>query len=160
MIEIKVNSSGALAKFSPAGIPEAVRRALRRVLPQLTIKLGAKVDDLLGSGLKSRTTLRTTPQLIENPTALYGRVTISAVAPSPSMLPAWLDTGTRPHVIAARNANALYFFWEKLGKNVSFRQVNHPGFAGIQYRDAAIASMSGEIVDTISQAVREGAASA
>jgi hypothetical protein len=156
MITITVNSAGALAKFSPAGIPESVRRALRQVLPPLTIRLAAKVDEKLDA-LKSRTTLRTKPELVENPTALYGRVTVSAMAPSPSMLPAWLDAGTRPHEIAARNAGALFFYWEKLGTNAMFRKVNHPGFAGIFFKDAALADMQTEIVDTIGQAVREGA---
>lgn len=156
MIEITVNSAGALAKFSPAGIPEAVRRALRRVLPQLTIALGRKVDEKLGA-LKSRTTLVTKPELVENPTAIYGRITVSAVSPSPSMLPSWLDTGTEAHVIAARNAGALFFFWERIGTNAMFKQVHHPGFKGIQFRDAAINEMRDEIVGTISQAVREGA---
>lgn len=35
--------------------------------------------------------------------------------------------GARPHVITARRASALRFYWPKAGKVVYFRQVNHPG---------------------------------
>lgn len=35
--------------------------------------------------------------------------------------------GSRPHVIRARNASKLVFFWPKLGRIVAFPKVNHPG---------------------------------
>lgn len=35
--------------------------------------------------------------------------------------------GTDPHVIRARNAPRLVFFWKKVGRVVSFKSVNHPG---------------------------------
>lgn len=38
--------------------------------------------------------------------------------------------GARPHVIRARNAAALSFFWPKVGRQVFFKSVNHPGNAG------------------------------
>jgi hypothetical protein len=158
MITVKVDATRALAKFSPAGIPEAVRRNLRRVLPDLTRKLSAAIDARLASGLKSRRSLEDKVELVENPTAIFGRVRVIANAPSPAMLPAWLNTGTAPHEIAARNASALFFFWERLGMNVMFRRVMHPGFAGINYAEGALADMRGEIVDTIGQAGRQGAA--
>jgi hypothetical protein len=37
----------------------------------------------------------------------------------------YVSGGTRPHVIAARNAKALRFTWQ--GRTVYFRSVNHPG---------------------------------
>ena len=157
MITVTVDSTKALARFSPAGIPEAVRRALRRALPDLTRRLGAAIDTRLDTGLKSRRTIENKVELVENPTALYGRVRTIASAPSPAMLPSWLNTGTAPHEIAARNVGALFFFWARLGKNVMFRKVNHPGFAGIQFAEGAWADMRGEVVDTISAAVKEGA---
>jgi hypothetical protein len=39
----------------------------------------------------------------------------------------WLEHGTRAHVIRARRARYLRFFWRKLGRVVYFKSVNHPG---------------------------------
>lgn len=46
---------------------------------------------------------------------------------SPSPLGKWIQMGTRPHVIRARNARYLRFYWPKVGRVVYFKQVNHPG---------------------------------
>lgn len=35
--------------------------------------------------------------------------------------------GSAPHVIRARNAPRLVFFWPVVGRVVAFKQVNHPG---------------------------------
>jgi len=39
----------------------------------------------------------------------------------------WLEHGTRAHVIRARRARYLRFFWRKLGQVVYFKSINHPG---------------------------------
>jgi len=39
----------------------------------------------------------------------------------------WHHQGTEPHVIRAKNAPLLVFFWKKVGRVVAFKQVNHPG---------------------------------
>lgn len=39
----------------------------------------------------------------------------------------WHHEGTRPHVIRARARPRLVFFWQKAGRVVAFKQVNHPG---------------------------------
>lgn len=41
----------------------------------------------------------------------------------------WLELGTRPHVISARDPidSSLRFYWEKVGQVVFFGRVNHPG---------------------------------
>src|SRR5229473_3267099 len=157
MITVKVEATQALAKFSPAGIPESVRRNLRAMIPDLTKRLGAAVENNLNTGLKSRRRLQVKKEMVENPTALYGRVRTIATSP-PQLLPLWLEEGTKPNEIAARNASALFFFWEKMGKNVAFRRVMHPGFAGIHYMGNAFAAMEAEIVAGLTRAVREGAA--
>ena len=42
--------------------------------------------------------------------------------------------GARPHRIVPRSPNGrLVFFWKKVGRIVSLRQVNHPGFKGVPY---------------------------
>ena len=35
--------------------------------------------------------------------------------------------GARPHLIRAKNARALRFYWPKVGGIVFFKKVNHPG---------------------------------
>jgi len=40
---------------------------------------------------------------------------------------AYVHDGTRPHIIRARRAAALHFFWPKVGREVFFRHVHHPG---------------------------------
>jgi hypothetical protein len=35
--------------------------------------------------------------------------------------------GTRPHVIRARRAPMLVFYWRRVGRVVAFKKVNHPG---------------------------------
>jgi HK97 gp10 family phage protein len=39
----------------------------------------------------------------------------------------YVHEGTRPHIIRARNAKALHFYWDKVGGEVFFKSVNHPG---------------------------------
>ncbi len=39
----------------------------------------------------------------------------------------YVDQGTAPHVIKAKNAPYLVFFWPKVGRIVHFKSVNHPG---------------------------------
>ncbi len=46
--------------------------------------------------------------------------------------------GTPPHVIRARNKPALVFYWPKVGRVVSFRQVNHPGTKPNRYLTDAL----------------------
>ena len=38
-----------------------------------------------------------------------------------------LEFGASPHTIKPRYAQALAFFWQRMGKNLFFRQVRHPG---------------------------------
>ena len=39
----------------------------------------------------------------------------------------FVEEGQRPHRIEARDAPMLRFYWEKLGRVVEFRSVEHPG---------------------------------
>lgn len=46
--------------------------------------------------------------------------------------------GARPHVIRPRRAAVLSFYWPKVGRQVFFRRVNHPGNAAQPFlRNAA-----------------------
>jgi len=45
-----------------------------------------------------------------------------------------IHVGARPHLIKPRNPKGrLVFFWRKVGRVVSLRSVNHPGFKGVPY---------------------------
>ncbi len=155
MITVKVDNQNAIARFGPQGIPVAVRNNLRRVIPDLTRRLGAKVDENLDTGLKSRRRLVVQKQMVENPQGVYGRVTTISTS-APFMLPLWLEDGTKAHEIVAKNAPALAFFWPRVGQNVFFKRVMHPGFAGIHYTANAFAEMESEIKHGINRAVRDG----
>jgi len=155
VITVKVEAQQAIAKFSPSGIPEDVRRNLRAVIPNLTKRLGAAVDANLSAGLKTRRSITVRKEMVENRSALYGRVvTVSSKLP---MLPLWLEEGTKAHDIVARNAKALYFYWDKAGGFVAFHSVHHPGFAGIHYSRDAFAEMEDEIVKKLDEADVAGA---
>ena len=39
----------------------------------------------------------------------------------------WHHQGTEPHVIEARRAPLLVFYWKKVGRVVAFPRVQHPG---------------------------------
>lgn len=155
---VTVDAREALAKFSKAGIPEAVRNQLRRTLPDLTKRLGGVVDDNLTRGLKSRNRLTTKKEMIENPTKIVGRVRVLWTGdPAKKMVPFWLERGTKPHPIVAKNARNLYFYWEKIGAFFIGPKVMHPGFKGLEYMQAALLQMEPEIVDVISSAAKQAA---
>jgi hypothetical protein len=46
---------------------------------------------------------------------------------TPQPLGKWITEGTRPHVIRAKRARFLRFYWPKVGRVVYFKSVNHPG---------------------------------
>jgi len=153
MITVKVDATSALARFGKSGIPDDVRRNLRALIPDLTRRLASRVDANLTAGLRTRRRLQVKSAMVENRQGITGRVTVVSTS-EPLMLPLWLESGTRAHAIEARNAKALYFFWEKMGTNVAFRRVMHPGFAGIHYAENAFRSMEAEIINTIKQSVQ------
>jgi hypothetical protein len=152
---VTIDARGTIAKFSPSGIPESVRNSLRQVIPDLTKRLGARVEERLNTELKSRNRLVVTKEMIENPTKIIGRVETVATA-DPKMLPQWLETGTKAHQITAAPGSALAFFWGKMGKNVMFKSVWHPGFAGINYMQNSFRDMEDEIFASMTQAVTRG----
>lgn len=51
---------------------------------------------------------------------------------------AFVIKGTAPHVIKAKNAPRLVFFWPKAGRVVHFKSVNHPGTSANNYLQAAL----------------------
>lgn len=155
-VTLKVDASKAIKKFSPEGVPESVRRSLRSMLPSIVRRVGDRVDQKLDDGLKSRNRLVVQKQIVENPKEIYGKVSVIANA-DPRMLPTWLEEGTRAHEIVAKNASALSFFWERIGKQAFFKRVQHPGYAGLHYMQTTLGEMRDEIARDLTQAVKEGA---
>ena len=39
----------------------------------------------------------------------------------------WLENGTKPHEILARNVKYMHFYWDRVGEEVWFKRVMHPG---------------------------------
>jgi hypothetical protein len=156
-VQIKVDPSGAIAKFDR--VPVAVRDKLRQVLPDLAKQLGSLVNSKLDSELKTRTRLQVNQELHDvSNNQIYATVGVGWTGDALSKLvPVYLEHGTRPHEIAARNVNALSFFWERFGKNVMFKRVMHPGFAGIHYMERSFAEMQDQIVATLQDAAHEAA---
>jgi len=60
-------------------------------------------------------------RLVKTPTG------IAALVGSSDRIALWHHEGTRPHVIRAVRKPRLVFYWPKVGRVVSFKQVNHPG---------------------------------
>ena len=111
VVEVKVDATKALARFSPAGIPAQVRNNLRMAIPPLMRELTAQIDTNL-SVLKSRTHLQIVGgrqgQMIENASQIVGKAEMGWTGdPKASMVPSVIESGARPHVIRAVNAQSL-----------------------------------------------------
>lgn len=81
-------------------------------------------------------TIGMTPAAATGPFKVSGSV-FAGGRQAPYAIP--VHEGSRPHIIRARRAPMLRFFWEKVGKNVAFRSVHHPGVKARPFlRNAAI----------------------
>lgn len=151
---ITVDARQALAKFSKAGIPEAVRSNLRRALPDLMKNVGGEIERMMDSQLKTRRSIVVVKQMIENPWKITGRVTITS---SKRLLPLWLEEGTRPHEIVPRVARVLAFYSQSAGRMIFTKRVMHPGTRPYRFAQTVMESMEPEIVDVIDRAAKIGA---
>lgn len=116
----------------------------RAILPILTRKgnslvrrgaTQARADVPVRSGNLGRT-IGTDPMRPTGPFSVSGGI-YAGGRQAPYAIP--VHEGSRPHKIVARRAPMLRFFWEKIGKNVAFRSVNHPGVKARPFlRNAAI----------------------
>lgn len=163
---IEVKADAVLAKMR--SLPERLRNRLRVTLPGITRDLADKVRAKLTPGALGvsaqtglslfATSARLKPsvsaRLIENVNTIKGRVFLD-----PSIFPAVagisLESGARPHVIEARNASALRFFWPKVGANVAFKRVNHPGFPGAFFMRDSLAEQVPEITEALRGALTD-----
>lgn len=62
--------------------------------------------------------------------------------------------GTPPHVIRAKNAKSLMFFWKVAGGTVFFMQVNHPGTKANDFRIPAL-NETEDYADTVLEVMAE-----
>lgn len=85
----------------------------------------ARADVPVRSGNLGRT-IAEVPMKPTGPFSVSGGVTAGG-RQAPYAIP--VHEGSRPHIIRARRAPMLRFFWEKVGRNVAFKSVNHPGVA-------------------------------
>jgi len=69
----------------------------------------------------------------------------------------FVDGGTKPHKIAAKNVEFLRFYWPRVGKWVAFKSVNHPGTRPAAFRAAAIQRFGQTAPAVIEQAMADAA---
>ncbi len=69
--------------------------------------------------------------------------------------PHWIyvQFGTKPHIIEAVNAKVLSFFWDKVGDQVFFKRVKHPGTKANPFLDRAISSAEKRIPEFVQTAL-------
>lgn len=141
------------AKYSR--LPESVRASLRAAIPDLTRQLAGIVRAKLSPGVLFKTTNRLLPAIratmIENTSEIYGKVYVDDSFPE--VVAHTLESGSRPHIIKAKNAPSLYFFWPKVGHFVSFKQVNHPGFEGRSYMHSSAEEFKPVITARLREAI-------
>lgn len=148
MADAPIEVTGQVFEVFPK-LDERARAQLRGQIPVLTKKLAERVRQKLQPGVLFKTTNRLLPavrsEMVENTTQVYGRVYIDQ-RKFPNVVAHTLESGSRAHEIVAKNASALFFFWGKLGKNVAFRRVHHPGFSGRSYMESSLNELRGQFV--------------
>lgn len=78
----------------------------------------------------TRSTITASPARISGPWNVSASVSAGGAAK-------FITKGTRPHVIRARRAAALHFYWHKVGREVWFKKVHHPGTHAYPFLDIA-----------------------
>lgn len=161
MVQLSINIDVRSGVRKMDRIPEDVRNALRRALPDLGKRLGLAVEANMSQRLQSHNRLKVVKLMIENPRSIYAHVSLTWTGePSKKLVPTYLEGGTKPHVIEARNASVLAFFWPKIGGMFYGRKVNHPGNKAYRIFGDAYDGMRGEITTTLERAVKTAASQA
>lgn len=92
----------------------AARNVERELVREASVGSGFGVSGETAQSIRVRATVR-------SPTLIRHRA--EATAPQAE----FRERGTRPHEIRPRRAQALRFFWPRVGRVVMFAKVNHPG---------------------------------
>jgi hypothetical protein len=155
MVAVSITIDGkTIAKYEK--LPEDVRGALREAIPNLVRQLADRVREKLAPGNLFKTTTHILPavtaKMIENTSEIYGTVYIDSNK-FPDVVAATLESGSVAHIIEAKNAAALFFFWEKLGQNVMFKSVHHPGFEGRSYMQSSLDELQDQLIAGAREAI-------
>jgi len=141
-------------------MPSGVHNALLRKITALAIEMQRKirVDKLSGQVLNKRTgALQSSifQEVSDERTAIIA--TVSAGKDVPYAAIHEYGGVTKPHDIYPKNAKALHFFIG--GKEVFAKVVHHPGskMPERSYMRSTLADMKQEIIDGMTDAVRQGA---
>lgn len=100
-----------------------------------------KLDDTIGAALERAGTdaesfVRTRPTFKQRTGDLQNATTHMLIRTrggmlvrvrNPTKYAGWIERGTKPHVIRARRAPSLAFYWPRVGSWVYPLKVNHPG---------------------------------
>lgn len=150
-------SGPAFEKFPK--LTESARASLRSEIPGLTKQLADRVRAKLAPGNLFKTSAHILPavrsEMVENTTQIYGRVYIDQ-RKFPNVVAHTLESGSKPHDIVVKNAKSLFFFWERMGKNVAFMRVHHPGFAGRSYMQSSLEELKADLIAGMRKAVVGG----
>lgn len=163
MIKIDVGTDRVIARFGDHGIPDVVRKNLKRIIPDLTRRLGALAEDNLIGSVDSWTNIAFKKEMIEDPSNVTGKVSVQWTGDrSKMMVPKWIEEGTRAHVITASGAyggpgpKALFFYWKGIGAYWSGKEVHNPGVRARNYMKRAVEAMTPEIKEALIEATMQG----
>lgn len=110
-VDFRVNEAGLAGQVSPI-----LRRTHSSLTRQIANQARINVPVLTGNLGRS---IREDPQVFQGPFRVTGGVTAHANYAAP------VHEGSRPHIIRARHAQFLHFFWR--GREVFVKSVRHPG---------------------------------
>lgn len=135
---------GATTKYPK--LAENVRAVARNTIIIQTKRLALRVKAKLQPGVLFKTTTRLLPavttKLIESNDQIYGYVFIDP-RKFPDVVAKTLESGSKAHDIVGNPYLAFYF--GKLGRNVVFRKVHHPGYPGKSYMQSSLAESEQEM---------------
>ena len=110
---VTLNRTGLQRQFAPIGrrhatrIGREVEREAKRLAPVRTGRLRASIH--------------------ADPPRFVSPMLVSAPVTASAPYARYVHEGTRPHVIRASRGGALRFHWDKVGREVFFASVQHPG---------------------------------
>lgn len=107
---------------------EHIPHSFRQRLQQLMRSLREVVRMEAPASLRRYVVYRT-EMLSKSPARALGRINLKQPPnpPYPPKIWDYIIGGTRPHVITPKTKQALAFYWEKVGADVVFKYVRHPG---------------------------------
>ena len=140
-------------------MPTAVHNALVRKVTMLAYELQKKIrtEKLDGQVLNKRTGALQSSifvEVTETSHSVQGKVAAGKEIPYAAIHE--YGGQTKPHIIVAKNAEALHFYMG--GKEMFLKSVNHPGskMPVRSYMRSSLSEMRFEIIEGMTDAVKEG----